>query len=110
MCNQWHDANHTYFQIANLFLAFTYFVPNTLSGLLILRFFLGTAGFFFALWAGVILCSPDTLAWNLVFLTFNYGHAGWMLYKRREIKFGEEHEVSRDKQQNQRFLYKIWMK
>lgn len=93
MCKQWGDANHTYFQIANLFLAFTYFVPSTLKGLLVLRLFLGTAGLFFAIWAGVVICAPDTLAWNLAFILFNYGHGLYMLYSMRSIKFVEEHEI-----------------
>jgi len=92
-CTEWLGANHTYFQIANLFLAFTYFVPNTIKGLLVLRFFLGTAGFFFSMWAGIILCAPDTLAWNLVFIVVNFGHASYLLYKMRRITFDDENEL-----------------
>jgi len=93
MTCEWGDANHTYFQIANLFLAFTYFVPNTIKGLLMLRFFLGTAGFFFCLWSGIIICSPDTLTWNLVFLAGNFGHASYLLYQMRPINFDDDNEI-----------------
>jgi len=92
-CTKWLGANHTYFQIANLFLGFTYFVPNTIKGFLLLRFFLGTAGFFFSMWAGIILCAADTLAWNLVFIVVNFGHASYMLYKMRRITFDDENEL-----------------
>jgi len=92
-CTEWLGANHTYFQIANLFLAFTYFVPNTIKGFLLLRFFLGTAGFFFSMWAGIILCAADTLAWNIVFIVVNFGHASYMLYKMRRINFDDENEL-----------------
>ena len=93
MCENWLDPNHTYFHIANLFLALTYFCPNNLKGLIALRLCLGTAGVFFSLWAGIILCSPDTLGWNLVFSVINYGHVGYLWYSIRPIKFGEEHEL-----------------
>jgi len=93
MCEKWFDPNHTYFHIANLFLALTYFCPNNLKGLIVLRLFLGTAGVFFCLWAGIILCSPDTLGWNLVFAVINYGHVAYLWYIMRPIKFSEEHEI-----------------
>jgi len=89
----WGPANHTYFQLANMFLAFSYLVPNNLKGLFILRFVLGAAGFFFSLWAGIILCSPDTLGWNLAFTIINFGHVAYLLIKMRPIKFEEEHEI-----------------
>ena len=89
----WGPANHTYFQLANMFLAFSYLVPNTMKGLFILRIVLGTAGFFFAMWAGIILCSPDTLGWNFAFSVINFGHVGYLLWTQRAISFGEEHEV-----------------
>ena len=92
MC-EWGNPNHTYFHIANLFLALTYFCPNNLRGLIVLRLFLGTAGVFFSLWAGIILCSPDTLGWNLVFSVINYGHVAYLWYSMRPIKFSEEHEL-----------------
>jgi len=93
MCEKWNEPNHTYFHIANLFLALTYFCPNSIKGLIFLRLCLGTAGVFFCLWAGIILCSPDTLGWNLVFAVINYGHVLYLWYKMRPIKFSEEHEV-----------------
>lgn len=93
MCESWGEPNHTYFHIANLFLALTYFCPNNLKGLIVLRLFLGTAGIFFSLWAGIILCSPDTLGWNLVFAVINYGHVSYLWYIMRPIKFTEEHEI-----------------
>ena len=58
MCD-WLEANHTYFHVANIFLALTYFCPNNLKGLIALRLCLGTAGVFFALWGVIILCSPE---------------------------------------------------
>ena len=89
----WGDANHTYFQLANLFLAFTYLVPSTIKGLIVLRLCLGIAGFFFCMWAGIILCSPDTFGWNFVFMIINFGHVAYLLYNMRPIKFLVEHEV-----------------
>ena len=89
----WGEANHTYFQIANLFLAFTYLIPSTIKGLIMLRLCLGTAGFFFTMWGGFILCSPDTLGWNFAFMVINFVHVAYLLYNMRPIKFSEEHEV-----------------
>ena len=93
MCEKWFEPNHTYFQIANIFLALTYFCPNNLKGLIVLRLFLGTAGVFFCLWASIILCSPDNLGWNLLFSVINYGHVAYLLYSMRPIKFSEEQEL-----------------
>lgn len=89
----WGEANHTYFQLANMFLAFSYLVPNTLKGLIILRLVLGLAGFFFAMWAAIILCSPDTFGWNIAFMFVNFGHVAYLAWSMRSIKFTEEHEV-----------------
>ena len=85
----WGEANHTYFQMANMFLAFSYLVPNNLKGLFVLRFVLGMAGFFFSMWAGIILCSPDTLGWNFAFMVINFGHVAYLLWTMRPIKFDE---------------------
>lgn len=90
---EWGEANHTYFQLANLFLAFTYFVPNSMKGLIFMRLFLGSAGFCFTMWAGVILCSPDTFGWNFIFMIINFAHVIYLLYTMRPIKFPEEQEV-----------------
>lgn len=93
MSCKWGPANHTYFQLANVFLAFSYLVPNSLKGLIVLRFVLGAAGFFFMLWGGTILCSPDTFGWNLAFMIINFGHVCNLLWTTRPISFSSEHEI-----------------
>lgn len=86
---QWLPANHFLFQLANICLVFSYLVPDTLNGLFLLRFWLGSGGLFFALWAWLILCAPDTLGWNLAFMILNYAHFLYLLIKiKRPRKFG----------------------
>jgi len=93
MICKWGEANHIYFQFANLFLSLTFFAPNTLKGLLWVRIVLAIAGLFFILWATEIICSPDTLAWNTVFLVVNFGHASYLLHKMRRVTFDDDNEL-----------------
>lgn len=88
----WLPANHFLFQLANVCLVFSYFCPPSLNGLIALRFFLGLAGLFFALWGWLVLCALDTFLWNLVFFVGNFTHLGYILFSRRPIKFSEEME------------------
>jgi len=92
-CN-WLPLNNFLFQIANVLLVFSYFVPDNLNGLFLLRFFLGTAGLFFALWGWMILCAPDTFGWNVFFMVGNYIHALYLfIHIKRPRKFPEECEL-----------------
>ena len=92
-CN-WLPANNFLFQIANVLLVFSYVVPDTLKGLFLLRFFLGTAGLFFALWGWMVLCAPDTFGWNVLFMIGNYIHALYLfIHIKRPRKFSEECEL-----------------
>ena len=92
-CN-WLPLNNFLFQIANVLLVFSYFVPDTLNGLFLLRFFLGTAGLFFGLWGWMILCAPDTFGWNVFFMIGNYIHALYLfIHIKRPRKFPAECEL-----------------
>ena len=92
-CN-WLPLNNFLFQIANVLLIFTYIVPDNLNGLFLLRFFLGTAGLFFALWGWMILCAPDTFGWNVLFMVGNYLHALYLfIHIKRPRQFPEQCEV-----------------
>lgn len=96
-CN-WLPANNFLFQIANVLLVFSYFVPDNLNGLFLLRFFLGTAGLFFALWGWMILCAPDTFGWNVLFMIGNYVHALYLfIHIKRPRKFSEQCELVYEK-------------
>ena len=96
-CN-WLPLNGFLFQLANLMLCLTYVVPDTLNGLFMLRFFLGSAGLFFSLWAWWNICAPDTLAWNVVFMIGNFVHALYMFIRiKRPRKFLEHVETVYEK-------------
>eukprot|EP00795_Rhopilema_esculentum_P013815 gene13815-4745_t len=96
-CN-WLPLNGFLFQLANLMLCLTYVVPDTLNGLFMLRFFLGSAGLFFTLWAWWNICAPDTLAWNVVFMIGNFVHALYMfIHIKRPRKFLEHVETVYEK-------------
>ena len=83
----WLPLNHLLFQIANISVLLTYIPnPTTPFGLLKLRFFLMMAGFSFAFWGAFILCSLDTLIWNLGFAIGNGVH---LVYLTIRIKFNK---------------------
>eukprot|EP00794_Sanderia_malayensis_P017687 gene17687-19455_t len=91
---KWLPANHFLFQLANICLVISYFVPDTMNGLFMLRCSLGSSGLFFALWGWLILCAPDTFIWNIAFMVFNYAHFIYLLVKiKRPRKFSTECET-----------------
>ncbi|XP_057306279.1 popeye domain-containing protein 3-like [Hydractinia symbiolongicarpus] len=90
----WLPANQFLFQLANLFLVLTYFVkPNSLAGLMQLRFALMMAGLCFGIWGGAIICALDCLLWNIAFAIGNALHLIYLLVKTRPVKFVAEHEL-----------------
>ena len=93
----WVPANHFFFQMANIFLVLTYFVnPTSQFGLLQLRFALMMAGFCFGFWGAFILCSLDTMIWNLAFAFGNGAHLVYLIIRIRPMKFDHEHETMYD--------------
>jgi hypothetical protein len=34
----------------------------------------------FVIWAGLFICMPDVLGWNMAFLFLNGAHIAWLFY------------------------------
>ncbi|CAN8006091.1 unnamed protein product [Ixodes pacificus] len=67
ICPAWLNTNHHLFQIANLFLRFSYLLQGGPYTLLQTRVVLGLGSSFFALLGYIILCAFDTLVWKALF-------------------------------------------
>ena len=92
-CN-WLPANQFLFQLANIFLVFTYFVkPNGLFGLLQLRASLTMAGLCFGIWGGMVICSFDCMLWNSAFAVGNAIHLVYLMWKMTPKKFSDDQEA-----------------
>ncbi|XP_047129084.1 popeye domain-containing protein 3 [Hydra vulgaris] len=90
---KWLPVNQFLFQMANIFLVFTYFIkPINAWGFIKLKLSLTLAGLCFAIWGGLIICSFDCLIWNLIFAFVNAAHILYLLVKVRSKRFSAEHE------------------
>lgn len=91
---EWLRANQFLFQLANIFLVFTYFAqPNGLVGLVQLRVALTLAGLCFAIWGGMVICSFDCMLWNSAFAIGNALHLLYLFVKLKPKRFDHDHEV-----------------
>ena len=97
---KWLPANHFLFQMANVCLVASYFAPDSLNGLFMLRASLGLGGLFFALWGWWILCAPDTFGWNVLFMVFNFAHLAYMVYQVKKPR-----RFSHDAERVYRYLF-----
>lgn len=85
-CHKWQDAQHTLFQLANLCMAVSFLTPSTFRfHVLFLRCLLLVSFLLFVLWAGLFICMPDVLGWNIVFFLFDAGHIGWLMYRQLPV-------------------------
>ena len=91
---KWLPANQILFQLANIFLLFTYFVkPNGgMVALIQIRIALTCAGLCFALWGGIVICSLDCMLWNLAFVVGNGCHLLYLLNRLKPIAIKDEYE------------------
>lgn len=91
---KWLPANQFLFQLANIFLVFTYFAqPNGLSGLVQLRVALTLAGLCFGIWGGTVICSFDCMLWNSAFAVGNALHLLYLFVKLKPKRFEHDHET-----------------
>ncbi|EEC17729.1 hypothetical protein IscW_ISCW012842 [Ixodes scapularis] len=67
ICPTWLNTDHILFQIANLFLLFSYLLQGGLYTLLQMRVVLDLGSSFFAILGYIILCAFDTLVWKALF-------------------------------------------
>ena len=92
-CVDWQDGQHFLFQLSNLCFAVSFLAPNSFRyhGLF-LRLLLCLGYVFFVVWAGVIICLPELLAWTLGFLAANVIHVLVIIYKLYPVMIRSELE------------------
>uniref|UniRef100_T1IMG3 POPDC1-3 domain-containing protein n=1 Tax=Strigamia maritima TaxID=126957 RepID=T1IMG3_STRMM len=81
-CDEWHEAQHTLFQTANLCYAAAFLVPHTFKLSALLTRLALCCGYMLAtVWAGVFVCAPDIFAWFVAFVVINTSHTVYLIYK-----------------------------
>lgn len=91
-CHNWQEAQHTLFQLANLCMVVSFLTPASFRfHVLFLRCLLLLAFLLFLLWAGLFICMPDVLGWNLVFFLLNGAHIVWLLYRHLPSRLPVSH-------------------
>lgn len=75
-CESWEDAQHILWQGAQICCAAALLVPHRFSlSSLVLRWLLTLSLALSSIWAGLVVCAPDVLAWHLTCLLVNAAHA-----------------------------------
>ncbi|CAG2199990.1 BVES [Mytilus edulis] len=88
-CSDWQDAQHALFQLANFCLIISFLTPSSFKHhAFFLRLVISFGYLFFGLWAGVFVCMPDVLAWNLGFLLVNFVHVMYLGYQMCPTRLG----------------------
>ncbi|KAK3099011.1 hypothetical protein FSP39_025252 [Pinctada imbricata] len=87
-CEDWKEAQHALFQLANLCLIIAFLTPtNFQNHALCVRCILGLGYLFFTLWTGLIVCMPDILAWNIGFFVINFLFTCYITYEMLPTRF-----------------------
>ncbi|KAL4657475.1 blood vessel epicardial substance-like isoform X2 [Arapaima gigas] len=90
-CENWEEAHHLMFHLANACLVLGVAIPTTLSlHMILLRLMVMVGCSLFITWATLYRCTLDIMIWNVVFLVINGMHLLYLLYKRRPIKIDRE--------------------
>lgn len=88
-CSDWQEAQHALFQLANLCLIISFLTPSSFRHhAFFLRLIISFGYLFFGLWAGVFVCMPDFLGWNLGFLLVNLAYLVYLGYKMCPTRLG----------------------
>ncbi|CAC5409868.1 BVES [Mytilus coruscus] len=88
-CSDWQDAQHALFQLANFCLIISFLTPSSFKHhAFFLRLVISFGYLFFGLWAGVFVCMPDVLAWNVGFLLVNFAHVMYLGYQMCPTRLG----------------------
>lgn len=88
-CNDWQDAQHSLFQLANLCLIISFLTPSSFRHhAFFLRLIVSFGYLFFGLWAGLFVCMPDFIGWNLGFFTVNLIYLVYLGYKMCPTRLG----------------------
>lgn len=92
-CNDWQDAQHALFQLANLCMVISFLTPSSFKyHMFFLRFMMSLGFIFFVLWAGFVICMPDVLAWNGAFFLVNLGFVIYLGYHVLPARYNKDLE------------------
>lgn len=86
-------SNHIYFQLGNGFLLLAFLAPNSLGGMMWLRFWLAIGCALLIMWGWLFECSIDIVLWFGWFLLINLLHAIALIVRLRPIKFEKDMEA-----------------
>ncbi|XP_018117185.1 blood vessel epicardial substance-A isoform X2 [Xenopus laevis] len=91
LCENWREIHHLVFHLANTCFAAGLVIPSTLNlHMLFLRGMLCLGCTFFIIWAVLFRCALDIMIWNATFLSINFMHFVYLVYKKRPIKIKKE--------------------
>ncbi|KAM4771463.1 popeye domain-containing protein 1 [Rhinophrynus dorsalis] len=91
LCENWREIHHLVFHMANACFAAGLVLPTTLNlHMILLRGMLCLGCIFFILWAVLFRCALDIMIWNGVFLSINFMHFIYLIYKKRPIKIEKQ--------------------
>ncbi|XP_076466157.1 LOW QUALITY PROTEIN: popeye domain-containing protein 1-like [Babylonia areolata] len=91
-CEDWQEAQHTLFQLANLCMAVSFLTPSSFRfHLLFLRCMLLLSFGLLAVWGALFMCMADVLAWNLLFFLLDLGHIVWLVYRHLPARLPQSH-------------------
>ncbi|XP_042147723.1 blood vessel epicardial substance isoform X1 [Ixodes scapularis] len=81
-CDAWEDAQHVLWQGAQLCCAAAFLIPHRFAvSSLLFRWLLTLSFSMTSIWAGVVVCAPDVLAWHLTCLLVNASHAAYLAWQ-----------------------------
>ncbi|XP_064473050.1 popeye domain-containing protein 3-like [Ornithodoros turicata] len=81
-CDAWEDAQHILWQGGQLCCAAAFLIPHRcVASPLILRSLLTMSFLMTSVWAGLVVCAPDVLAWHLTCFIVNAAHALYLAWQ-----------------------------
>ncbi|KAE8602808.1 hypothetical protein XENTR_v10014132 [Xenopus tropicalis] len=91
LCENWREIHHLVFHLANTCFAAGLVIPSTLNlHMILLRGMLCLGCIFFIIWAILFRCALDIMIWNATFLSMNFMHFIYLVYKKRPIKIEKD--------------------
>lgn len=88
----WVEPQHLLFQVANLFILFSFFTPHSLVGHMVHKLLISAGFFSLAIWVWVLKCSPDATVWNFFLGLQALISVNIDLWKLQVFYFGPEAE------------------
>lgn len=86
-CDDWLEAQHVLFQLANMCFCVSFLTPNSFRfHLMFIRGVLTLGCLFMLIWGASVVCMVDILTWYLAFLIINLSHLCFLICKLYPIR------------------------